>query len=219
VFCLPLRDSRNRDDRQRTRNGIALVCSALSFAAAGRLVAVSLGRSSVETAAVVARWATLLMVPAGLAVDSPWHLDIPPAKALLATALLGVGSTVFYVAYYRLIATAGLAFASTHHFLIPVLALALDVLIDHRLLSATQLAYVAAILLGVALSGTRNRTTADRSDPADHDSIRSEKVAIQRSLAWRRRAGSKGREAGPSERTPPARRFFGLHLRRRLAPE
>src|SRR5204862_4755039 len=78
---------------------MALVCSALSFAVAGRLVALSSTGSSVETAAVVARWAALIMVPASLIVDAPWRLDTPPAKALLAAVLLGAGSTTFYVAY------------------------------------------------------------------------------------------------------------------------
>jgi drug/metabolite transporter (DMT)-like permease len=158
---------------------MALVCSALSFAAAGRLVALSSGGSSVETAAVVARWAALIMVPASLIVDAPWRLDIPPAKAQLAAVLLGAGSTAFYVAYYRLIASAGLAFASTHHFLIPVLALGLDTLIDHRLLSITQLAYVAAILVGVALSATPSRTTSVDA-PVDRDSNSSKRNQHER---------------------------------------
>lgn len=138
----------------------ALVLAALGYAGAGCITAqLPPGRSSVMGTAVTG-CAALFLLPFSLFADQPWQLE-PSPRALAAVIVLGVVSTAAaYVAYYRLIGLSGPAFAGTHHYLVPVLGMALGNMVSGEELGSHQILAAALVVLGIFLCCKRAPTTS-----------------------------------------------------------
>jgi drug/metabolite transporter (DMT)-like permease len=116
---------------------LAMLASALSYAFAGvygrRFKA--MGVEPIATAAGMLTASSLMLLPVMLVIDRPWTLPVPSAAALAALAGLALLSTSLgYILYFRLLATAGATNLLLVTFLIPVSAILLGVtLLDEHL--------------------------------------------------------------------------------------
>lgn len=96
--------------------------------------------------------AALLMVPLALVIDRPWELAAPGWPAVAALLGLGfVSTTLGYILYYRILATAGSVNLMLVTLLIPVSAVLLGALLLHERLSWNHAAGMAAIAVGLAV--------------------------------------------------------------------
>lgn len=121
-------------DRFLARRGIGpVVLSACQLGAASVLLAIALGVTG---------------------APSP-QLDATVVASILVLGLVGTG--VAYVLNYQIIASVGATVASTVTYLLPVVAIILGFLVLGEHITLLDLAGIALILAGVAL--TRNRAT------------------------------------------------------------
>ena len=93
----------------------------------------------------------LLLLPLALAVDRPWSLDMPSTATWLAIAGLALLSTsLAYVLYFRILATAGATHLLLVTFLIPVNAIILGAAFLAERLQANHFIGMAVIGIGLA---------------------------------------------------------------------
>jgi drug/metabolite transporter (DMT)-like permease len=94
---------------------------------------------------------TVMMVPIALIVDQPWTVWMPGAGVWAALfGLAAISTTLAYVMYYRILATAGAVNLLLVTFLVPVSAILLGALFLGERLSANHYLGMAAIALGLA---------------------------------------------------------------------
>ncbi|MDP7641722.1 MAG: DMT family transporter, partial [Alphaproteobacteria bacterium] len=94
---------------------------------------------------------SLLLLPLALAVDRPWSLDMPSTATWLAIAGLALLSTsLAYVLYFRILATAGATNLLLVTFLIPVSAIILGAAFLAERLQANHFIGMAVIGIGLA---------------------------------------------------------------------
>ena len=92
-----------------------------------------------------------MLVPVMLVVDRPWTLPAPSAAALAALACLALLSTSLgYILYFRLLATAGATNLLLVTFLIPVSAILLGIALLGESLAPRHLLGMALIGCGLA---------------------------------------------------------------------
>jgi len=131
---------------------LALLGAAASYALSGRVVARLREANAVVTVTAVMICAIPMLLPLSLGFERPWTIH-PRAETVAALLLLGVMSTaVVYVAYYRLIGLSGPAFASTHHYLVPALSIALGAAFLGERLALEQIALLTPIVLSVFIA-------------------------------------------------------------------
>jgi drug/metabolite transporter (DMT)-like permease len=110
-----------------------------------------LGITPLATATGQLTASTLTVVPMALAVDQPWHLPMPPGGTWLAIAGLALLSTsLAYVLYFRILASAGATNLLLVTFLIPVSAILLGALFLAERLDTVHFAGMAMIGIGLA---------------------------------------------------------------------
>ncbi|CAN5182991.1 DMT family transporter [soil metagenome] len=109
------------------------------------------GLSPMVTAAGQFTGAALIMVPLALFIDQPWTLAPPGVEVWAALLALGaISTTLAYIIYYRLLATAGVVNLMLVTFLVPVSAILLGALFLHEHLEPRHFAGMALIGLGLA---------------------------------------------------------------------
>jgi drug/metabolite transporter (DMT)-like permease len=96
--------------------------------------------------------ATVMMVPVVLLTEAPWAGPMPSAGTWAAMVTLSLVSTsLAYLLYFRLIASAGATNALLIPFLIPPVAILLGVLFLGETLTIGQLGGIGLIALGLAI--------------------------------------------------------------------
>lgn len=137
--------------------GVAAQLACLGAAASYALAGIfgrrfrAMGVSPLATATGQVTAATLLLVPVMLIVDRPWLLPMPGLPVVAAlVALASVSTALAYIAYFRLLATAGATNLMLVTFLVPVTAILLGVLVLGEVLLARHFAGMALIGLGLA---------------------------------------------------------------------
>jgi drug/metabolite transporter (DMT)-like permease len=131
----------------------AMLLAALSYAFGGvygrRFRAMGIAPLATATGQVTA--SSLVLLPVMLAVDRPWTLPVPSTAAASALVALALVSTALaYIIYFRILATAGATNLLLVTFLIPISAIVLGVFILGETLTATHLAGMALIGIGLA---------------------------------------------------------------------
>jgi drug/metabolite transporter (DMT)-like permease len=101
-----------------------------------------------------------LAVALGVTGAPPPRLDATVIASILILGLIGTGAA--YVLNYQIIASVGATVASTVTYLLPIVAITLGFLILGEHITLLDLAGIALILAGVAL--TRNRATRQAPD-------------------------------------------------------
>jgi drug/metabolite transporter (DMT)-like permease len=132
---------------------LAMLAAAISYAFAGvygrRFKA--LGVEPMATAAGMLTASTLMLTPAMLIVDRPWSLPTPSGAAFGAVIGLALVSTsLAYILYFRILATAGATNLLLVTFLIPVSAILLGTTILSERLEPRHFLGMAMIGLGLA---------------------------------------------------------------------
>ncbi len=132
---------------------LACLVSTLSYALAGvwarRFRTMGVPPMAVATGQLTA--AALVMLPLVLLFEQPWRAAMPTAGAWGALIALALFCTsLAYILYFRLIASAGATNALLVTFLIPVTAIGLGILILHDRLEPRHLAGLALIAAGLA---------------------------------------------------------------------
>lgn len=93
-----------------------------------------------------------ILFPLVLFVDSPWTLPLPSLTTWVAIFCLGALSTsLAFILYYKLLASAGAVNISLVTFMIPVSAIVLGALFLNERLEVRQFAGMAVIWLGLAI--------------------------------------------------------------------
>lgn len=132
---------------------LACLGGALSYAFAGvfgRRFA-SMGLKPLQTAAGQVIGSSFLLVPAALVVDRPWSLTAPGTATVAALAGLALLSTsLAYILYFRILATAGPTNLLLVTFLVPVSAIVLGILVLGEALEPRHVAGMMLIALGLA---------------------------------------------------------------------
>lgn len=96
--------------------------------------------------------AAALMVPLALVFDRPWTLAMPPAGVWAAlVGLAAISTTLAYIIYYRILATAGAGNLMLVTLLVPVGAIVLGALFLGERLSTADYAGLVTIAVGLAL--------------------------------------------------------------------
>ena len=96
--------------------------------------------------------ATVLLLPVALIVDRPWTLSNPSLEAWGAVLSLAVLSTsVAYLIYFRILATAGAINILLVNFLVPVSALLLGIFVLGEHLALEQVIGMGFIVVGLLL--------------------------------------------------------------------
>lgn len=93
---------------------------------------------------------TLIILPAVLLYDLPWHLPVPPIEAggaVLALALLS--TALAYILYFRLVSTAGATNASLVTLLVPPSAILLSTMFLGEKMGTEDWLGLALIILGL----------------------------------------------------------------------
>lgn len=145
----------------------ALLVAAMSYAAAsiyGRRFR-ALGVQPMATATGQVPLSSLMLIPMMLVVDRPWNLPVPSATTIAALAGLALLATSLgYVIYFRILATAGATNLALVTFLIPVSAILLGTTFLDEVLLPKHLMGMALIGLGMAAVDGRpwKRITAMR---------------------------------------------------------
>ena len=107
---------------------------------------------------------TVLLLPVALAIDQPWTLPMPHMATIAALVGLAAFSTALaYLIYFRLLATAGATNLLLVTVLSPVSALVLGALFLHEGITASALAGLATIGLGLAAIDGRPWSALRRS--------------------------------------------------------
>jgi drug/metabolite transporter (DMT)-like permease len=132
---------------------LACVTAALLYALAAvwarRFRKQGISPMSVTTGQLTA--GALIMLPAALIVDRPWHHAFPPLGALAAIAALGLLCSAFaYVLYFRLIDHAGATNALLVTLLVPPVAILLGALFLNETLAPQDFIGLGLIALGLA---------------------------------------------------------------------
>ena len=149
---------------------VAILCAAVSYAGAGifgrRFNRMGVPPLATATGQVTA--STLVLLPVALVVDRPWTLAIPNATvwgAVLGLALLS--TSLAYVLYFRILASAGATNLLLVTFLIPLSAILLGGLILGEHLAPRHDVGMALIGCGLAaIDGRLLRTgRLRRTDP------------------------------------------------------
>ncbi|MFB2550742.1 DMT family transporter [Ensifer soli] len=95
---------------------------------------------------------TLIMLPAALAFDQPWHLPVPEAGVIAAILALALVSTAYaYILFFRIVAGAGATNASLVTLLVPPSAILLGAVFLGERLEALDGLGLALILSGLAI--------------------------------------------------------------------
>lgn len=133
---------------------LAILGASVSYAAsavfARRFSRAGLAPMATATGQITA--AAAMMIPLALFVDMPWTLAAPGLPAIGALFGLGVVSTtVAYILYYRILATAGSVNLALVTLLIPVWAILLGALILGERLSWNHAVGMAGIAVGLAV--------------------------------------------------------------------
>jgi len=129
---------------------IAVIGAAISYALAGIFGKRFQDTPSIVTAAGQITGTTLMMIPIALIVDKPWQLQMPSLSvwgALMGLALLS--TSLAYIIYFRLLATAGVTNLLLVTFLIPVSAIVLGMVILGEQLLTQHIAGMGLIGLGL----------------------------------------------------------------------
>lgn len=125
----------------------------------------NMGVQPQQTASGQLAASSVIMVPVAMIVDHPWELPLPgwePLVAVLALAL--VSTSVAYVLYFRILATAGATNLLLVTFLIPVSAILLGTLLLSEKLAPVHIAGMGLIGLGLAaIDGRLVRLALNRS--------------------------------------------------------
>jgi drug/metabolite transporter (DMT)-like permease len=96
--------------------------------------------------------AAVIMVPLALLIDRPWNFAMPgPGVWAALVALAAISTTLAYIIYYRVLATAGAANLMLVTLLTPVGAIILGAIFLGERLSAADYTGLAVIALGLAL--------------------------------------------------------------------
>jgi drug/metabolite transporter (DMT)-like permease len=132
---------------------LAMLAAALAYAFAGvygrRFKA--MGVEPVATAASMLTASSLMLAPVMLVVDRPWTLPAPSAAAVAALVGLALFSTSLgYILYFRLLATAGATNLLLVTFLIPVSAILLGTTLLGERLAPRHFLGMALIGCGLA---------------------------------------------------------------------
>lgn len=132
---------------------LATLCYALAGVWGRRFGLQGIGPLAIATGSI--GLAALVMLPAALLIDQPWHAPPPGAVSVIALLALALGSTALgYALFFRLLASAGATNSMTVTFLIPVTAILLGWLVLGERLAAQHLYGMVLIALGlVALDG------------------------------------------------------------------
>lgn len=94
---------------------------------------------------------TVILVPLALLFDRPWSLPTPSVAVWAALfGLAALSTSLAYVIYYRILATAGAVNLLLVTFLVPVSAIILGALVLHERLHANHFLGMALIGLGLA---------------------------------------------------------------------
>ncbi|MEJ8571167.1 DMT family transporter [Microbaculum marinum] len=135
---------------------LACVGAAVSYAFAtiwGRRLS---GRPPLVVAAGQVTSSSILLLPIILVVDTPWRLSAPSAATAGAILALALAATALaYLIYFRILQTAGSTNLSLVTFLIPVSALALGALLLGETVTASNLA--GMVLIGIGLAAIDGR--------------------------------------------------------------
>jgi drug/metabolite transporter (DMT)-like permease len=95
--------------------------------------------------------ATVMMVPLALVFDRPWTLAMPGLEVWSALfGLAALSTTLAYIIYYRILATAGAVNLMLVTLLIPAMAILLGAAFLGERLSANHFLGMAAIAMGLA---------------------------------------------------------------------
>lgn len=132
---------------------LAMLAAAIAYAFAGvygrRFRAMGVG--PIETAAGMLTASTLMLAPLMLIADRPWTLPIPSAVTLGALVGLALLSTSLgYILYFRILATAGATNLLLVTFLIPVSAILFGTTLLGERLELRHFLGMATIGLGLA---------------------------------------------------------------------
>jgi drug/metabolite transporter (DMT)-like permease len=132
---------------------LALLSASLSYAV-GSIFARRFGARGVPPVGVAVGQITaaaILMVPVALIVDQPWKLPPPSATTIMAIlALALVCTSIAYLIYFRILATAGATNLLLVTFLVPVSAILLGSMVMGDRLEPKHLLGMALIGLGLA---------------------------------------------------------------------
>jgi drug/metabolite transporter (DMT)-like permease len=131
---------------------LAVVAAAISYGFAGIFGRRFKGANPMVTATGQLTASTTMMLPIALIVDKPWQLAMPGVTiwgAWIALALLA--TSLGYILYFRILATAGATNVLLVTFLIPVSAILLGAAILGERLDSHAFAGMALIFAGLAL--------------------------------------------------------------------
>lgn len=133
---------------------IACLGAALSYALAG-IYGRRFRRMEVRpmaTATGQVTMSSLILLPLVLIVDTPWTLGVPSAGVLASLLALGLVSTALaYIAYFRVLATAGATNLVLVTLMVPVTAILLGAAFLDETLAANHLAGLALIGMGLVV--------------------------------------------------------------------
>jgi drug/metabolite transporter (DMT)-like permease len=136
---------------------LAILAAAVAYAFAGvygrRFKALDV--EPMATAAGMLTSSTLMLTPVMLIVDRPWALPMPGGATVGAVLALALASTsLAYILYFRILATAGATNLLLVTFLIPVSAILFGAMVLGERLEARHFLGVAMIGMGlVAIDG------------------------------------------------------------------
>ncbi len=137
---------------------LAMLAAAIAYAFAGvygrRFKA--MGVEPMVTAAGMLTASTVLLTPVMLVLDRPWTLPMPSAATIAAVAGLALVSTsLAYILYFRILASAGATNLLLVTFLIPVSAILMGATILGERLAARH--FFGMALIGVGLAAIDGR--------------------------------------------------------------
>lgn len=131
---------------------MAIIGSSVCYATATLFARVHLrGQSPVVATMGQLTTGALLTVPACLVLEPPVHLRVSWAALACWLALAILGTVIAYIIYYALIERTSATFVSMVTYIIPVNGLILGAVVLGEPLSATVVAGLALILLGIGL--------------------------------------------------------------------
>lgn len=115
-----------------------------------------MGVTPLATASGQITASSIMLLPLALAVDQPWTLAMPSVNTWLAIAGLALLSTsLAYVIYFRILATAGATNLLLVTFLIPVSAIILGAAFLAERLEANH--FIGMAVIGIGLAATDGR--------------------------------------------------------------
>lgn len=129
---------------------LAIVGAALCYAANGIVARRLTGISSDMVATGMLLTAVLVALPASLAIDRPWQLEVDALSALAVVALGIVSTAGGYLLLFRIIARAGAGFSSFNNYLVPLFGVLWGALLLGEEPHPRALAALAIVFLGLA---------------------------------------------------------------------